>query len=129
MFGIGGFEFFLICLVGLLIFGPDKMPEIGRTIGRTMRQFTKVQDDMKRVVTAEMYAKDPQKETSPFKPKESILKSADDDEEEPIAVKEPSSSQAASLYGLAKSSDDQTTPGAEPASTSSTVGEGEEAGN
>ena len=34
MFGIGGFELFLILLFGFLIFGPDKLPAMAKTLGR-----------------------------------------------------------------------------------------------
>ena len=46
MFGIGGFEFFLILLFGFLIFGPDKLPEIAKTIGMAVNKFKKAKDDV-----------------------------------------------------------------------------------
>ena len=46
MFGIGGFEFFLILLFGFLIFGPDKLPEIAKTIGMAVNKFKKAKDEM-----------------------------------------------------------------------------------
>ena len=46
MFGIGGFEFFLILLFGFLIFGPDKLPEIAKTIGMGVNKFKKAKDEM-----------------------------------------------------------------------------------
>lgn len=58
MFGIGGTELIIILVFGLLIFGPDKMPQMGRTIGRALRQFQQAQDDMTRVLKAELYSKD-----------------------------------------------------------------------
>ncbi len=39
MFGIGFLELFLILIVGLLIFGPKRLPEIARTVGKAMYQF------------------------------------------------------------------------------------------
>lgn len=39
MFGIGFSELFLILIVGLLIFGPKRLPEIARTVGKAMYQF------------------------------------------------------------------------------------------
>ena len=38
MFGIGGTELVIILIFGFLIFGPDKLPSMGRTIGRALRQ-------------------------------------------------------------------------------------------
>lgn len=39
MFGISGTELLIILFFGFLIFGPDKLPQIGRTVGRAIRQF------------------------------------------------------------------------------------------
>jgi Tat protein translocase TatB subunit len=40
MFGsIGGSEFLLIAVLALLLFGPRKLPQIGRSIGRALAEF------------------------------------------------------------------------------------------
>ena len=39
MFGIGGFELFIILLFGFLLFGPDKLPEMAKTLGSALRKF------------------------------------------------------------------------------------------
>ncbi len=44
--GIGWGEILLILLVALLLFGPGKVIEIGRTLGKTVRAFKKAADDM-----------------------------------------------------------------------------------
>lgn len=54
MFGIGGTELFIIALFAFLIFGPDKVPELARTIGKAMRVFKQAQEDMERVIRAEV---------------------------------------------------------------------------
>ena len=41
MFGIGGFELFIILLFAFLIFGPDKLPEIAKTLGAALNKFKK----------------------------------------------------------------------------------------
>lgn len=46
MFGIGGFELFLILLFGFLIFGPDKLPAIAKTIGKAIAKFRDTQAEM-----------------------------------------------------------------------------------
>ena len=43
MFGIGAGEFILIMIVGLIVFGPSKLPEIGRSLGKMIREFKKAQ--------------------------------------------------------------------------------------
>lgn len=54
MFGIGGFELFIILLFGFLIFGPDKLPEIARTVGAAIGKFKKAQDEMNQVINGEV---------------------------------------------------------------------------
>lgn len=50
MFGISETELVLIVLFAFLIFGPDKLPGIGRTIGRALRQFRNAQEGFTEVV-------------------------------------------------------------------------------
>lgn len=56
MFGISGFELLIIAVFVLIIFGPDKLPELARTFGKAMRQFKSAQEQMERVIRAEVYA-------------------------------------------------------------------------
>ncbi len=58
MFGISGFELLIVIAFVLIIFGPDKLPELGRTIGRAMGTFKRAQEDMERIIRAEMYVRD-----------------------------------------------------------------------
>lgn len=43
---IGTTGFLLILLVGLLLFGPNKLPELGRAFGQTLREFKKNANDI-----------------------------------------------------------------------------------
>ena len=64
MFGIGGFELFLIALFGFLIFGPDKLPQLAKTVGYAIQKFRSAQDEVNKVVKTEIYdplSKDPTK--------------------------------------------------------------------
>ena len=54
MFGIGDTEFVLIVIFAFLLFGPDKLPGMGRTIGRGLRQFREAQDSVTKVVQSEV---------------------------------------------------------------------------
>jgi len=58
LFGISGIELFIIVVFALLIFGPERLPEMGRTIGRAMREFKRAQDSMEAVIRTEMYGKE-----------------------------------------------------------------------
>ena len=64
MFGLSGLEIAVIVLFGFLIFGPDKLPEIARTVGRALRQFRSAQEQMNEVIKAEVY--DPLKDLEPL---------------------------------------------------------------
>lgn len=55
MFGIGGFELFIIILFGFLIFGPDKLPEIAKTVGMAINKFKKAKDEMDGVIREEVF--------------------------------------------------------------------------
>lgn len=54
MFGIGETELVLILIFAFLLFGPDKLPSMGRTIGRGLRQFREAQDSVTKVVQSEV---------------------------------------------------------------------------
>jgi Tat protein translocase TatB subunit len=48
LFGsIGGAEIILVLLLALLLFGPRRIPQIGRTIGKTLSEFRKATTDFK----------------------------------------------------------------------------------
>ena len=50
MFGIGTPELLVILVLALVVVGPERLPEIGRTVGRVLREFRKVQDDVRDMV-------------------------------------------------------------------------------
>ena len=47
MFGIGMPEFILIAVVALIVFGPKKLPELAKSMGRAMREFRKATSELK----------------------------------------------------------------------------------
>ena len=60
MFGPLGFpELLFIVVLVLLIFGPKRLPEIGRTIGRGMAEFRKASTDLKRTINTELALDEP----------------------------------------------------------------------
>jgi TatA/E family protein of Tat protein translocase len=54
MFGsLGGAEILLILVVALLLFGPRKLPEMGKTIGRALAEFRRATTDFKATLERE----------------------------------------------------------------------------
>jgi sec-independent protein translocase protein TatB len=46
MFNLGPFELVAIFVVALLVFGPEKLPEMGKQVGKAVREFRKFQESM-----------------------------------------------------------------------------------
>lgn len=55
MFGIGGFEFFLILLFAFLIVGPDRLPEFAKKAGKFVARFREAKTEMDKVIKTEVY--------------------------------------------------------------------------
>lgn len=75
MFGIGGIELFLILIFGFLIFGPDKLPAIAKTVAQGLTKFRNAQEEMTKVIKTEVY--DPNSD-EPFKNPLEILSKVGD---------------------------------------------------
>jgi len=55
MFGSLGFpEMILIFIIALIVFGPKRLPDIGRTIGKALGEFKKATDDFKSTIEREV---------------------------------------------------------------------------
>ena len=54
VFGIGETELILILAFAFMVFGPDKLPGMGRTLGRALRQFRHAQEGFTQVVQSEV---------------------------------------------------------------------------
>jgi sec-independent protein translocase protein TatA len=70
--GIGPMEIFVVLIIALVIFGPQKLPEMGRSLGKAIREFksvgSEIQDEITKV-TDEIDI-DPEKTIKP--PKDEI---------------------------------------------------------
>lgn len=82
MFGLSGIEIFLILLFAFLIFGPDKLPKIAKTVGKAVQRFRSAQEEMSKVVKTEIY--DP----SSDEPVKNPLKSAENANRNKVENKE-----------------------------------------
>lgn len=85
MFGIGEGELAIIVVFGFLLFGPDKLPQMGRTIGRAIRQFRETQEKMTAVVQSEIIDPVSEAASAPVKPKKAAAVDDDSDADENAA--------------------------------------------
>lgn len=142
MFGIGEGELAIIVVFGFLLFGPDKLPQMGRTIGRAIRQFRETQEKMTAVVQSEIIDPVSEAASAPVKPKKTAVdddSDADEDAAETaapakketfaerrarLAAEKAASEAAAEGEGAAEESEAE---GAEPATATATAVEPEPA--
>jgi TatA/E family protein of Tat protein translocase len=94
VFGISGTELVLVAVFAIIIFGPDKIPEIARTVSKAVATFKRVQADTEKLIKAEMFSLDPDAadsgdssasssaETASAASMASTLYAANDDDEE-----------------------------------------------
>jgi TatA/E family protein of Tat protein translocase len=59
MFDIGLQEILVISVIALLVFGPSKLPELGRMVGRAMREFRRASDEFRSTVETNLHINDP----------------------------------------------------------------------
>lgn len=66
MFGSLGFpELMLIFAVALIVFGPKRMPEIGRSLGKALGEFKKATNDLKLTLEEEVRVDEMKRLASP----------------------------------------------------------------
>src|SRR6188472_548076 len=58
MLNIGPQELLVVLIIALLVVGPQRLPELSRQLGRGLREFRKIQDDVKGMVKADLDAPD-----------------------------------------------------------------------
>ena len=112
MFGsLGVPELLLIFAVILIVFGPRKIPEIGRMLGKAMGEFRKATDDLKNTIEREVRLEELKKITPPtlesfMTPDESVSRT------EPVSLYETpvEETQSSSLHAVESPSDDVPQP-------------------
>lgn len=89
MFGIGEGELAIIVVFGFMLFGPDKLPQMGRTIGRAIRQFRETQEKMTAVVQSEIIDPVSEAASAPVKPKKAAVDDDSDADEDAAETAAP----------------------------------------
>lgn len=64
-FGMGMGEILLILVIALIIWGPGRLPDIARTLGRTVRALRKATSDISTVVTKELDMEEKDRSSQP----------------------------------------------------------------
>jgi sec-independent protein translocase protein TatA len=59
MFDIGLQEMLVIGVLALLVFGPSKLPELGRMVGRALREFRRASDEFRSTVETNLHINEP----------------------------------------------------------------------
>ena len=67
MLNIGPQELLIVLIIALVVVGPQRLPELGRTIGKALREFRKIQDDVKDTLKFDLDA-DPEPYVRPTQP-------------------------------------------------------------
>jgi TatA/E family protein of Tat protein translocase len=70
MFDIGLQELLVIGVLALLVFGPSKLPELGRMFGRAMREFRRASDEFRSTVETNLKINEPDPVIAPAPPVE-----------------------------------------------------------
>src|SRR6266511_3705370 len=66
MFDIGLQEMLVIGVLALLVFGPGKLPELGRMVGRAMREFRRASDEFRSTVETNLHMNEVDVSPSPI---------------------------------------------------------------
>jgi sec-independent protein translocase protein TatA len=91
MFDIGLQEMLVIGVLALLVFGPSKLPELGRMVGRAMREFRRASDEFRSTVETNLHINEP--DLPPPLAEEPVTPAA-----EPVAAPLPSELEPAAAF-------------------------------
>jgi sec-independent protein translocase protein TatA len=59
VFNIGPTELIVVLVIALIVFGPRRLPEVGRTVGKSLREFRKASQDLRDELNINLDEDDP----------------------------------------------------------------------
>jgi TatA/E family protein of Tat protein translocase len=87
MFGpIGMPELIIILVIALIIFGPRKLPELGKSLGRSLNEFKKASTDLQNTLEQEIKIEEQKEAADKFKVDENKFKKTDESTAPPHTV-------------------------------------------
>jgi sec-independent protein translocase protein TatA len=82
MFGpIGMPELIVIMVIALIIFGPRKLPELGRSLGRSLNEFKRASNELKHTLDEEIRVEEQRstdRQTAPEAPRPAVVSEEDE---------------------------------------------------
>ena len=93
MFGIGVPEFILILVIGLIVFGPGKLPEMARSLGKGMREFKKATNALSQAINEPI--------DTPVRSQQQAAAQQPAAQPQPTATAQPTAAQAAPAGSVA----------------------------
>jgi len=114
MFGtLGGPELFLIFVVALIVFGPRKLPEIGKSLGKMMAEFRKASNEFRSTIESEVEAEKIRDSMRIDLPKVDLFPAPAISPSQPTVTNQPAGSpEAAPAHEPAPATDPATDPAA-----------------
>lgn len=79
-------EIIFIVVIALLIFGPRRLPELGRTVGKGLAEFRRASNEVKRTINAELALEEHEMKRGPI---EAIIRPAPEPDPDPIEDERP----------------------------------------
>ena len=64
MFNVGPTELIVILLIALIVFGPKRLPEVGRTVGKSLTEFRKASSDIRKDLSGALKEEPPASSTA-----------------------------------------------------------------
>ena len=83
---IGMPELIIIFVIALIIFGPRKLPELGRSLGKSLAEFKRASNELRSTLEEEIRLEEQKAKVEPSKTPETLVTPAEPHSEEPVGT-------------------------------------------